>query len=224
MQSLIYTKKLTECQALLKMPKENNKRTPKDKEEEKKSKYGLSKETLERILESKPQRKEIKVIEESDSIISEEELNMISKLKNKKDKEEEKSNPIQREIVLERELSDVPLSIDTKRKENNSQDSEYISKNKKEEESNAKYQNYETNSSVKLHKAGKISESWTKPFQKREIDFVSSNPEMLTNQKPKYESYFTPKNLSDEEMKGLSKRGEFEKFQFKEKKMHYYNN
>jgi hypothetical protein len=199
--------------------KENhNKKILKDSEKEEKSNLSLSKDTLERILETKPQRKTIKVIDESESIISDEELKMLSQHKKKKKDDSEEQTIVRKPIFLERELSDESASINSKRNEFGSQDSEYISKNKQEEKSGAKYQHYETTSSMKFQKAGEISKSWSKPFQTREAGFISSESGRMPKQESNYQIYTNPQRTED-----LQKEKKEKGIMFTEAKKEYYS-
>ncbi len=197
---------------------------PDEKEEpikKSESKHGLSKETLERILEDKKPRRKIVPIKESDSRLSEEELKMLSQRKPEEEDSEEGVQPDfqRRPVFLEKELSKEPSGNLSKE----DSDAEYLTRQQSSEKADkAKYVKYESDSSVKIQKAGEIAKSWSQPFQNREPQFISSHPE-IQGQKPKYETYFTPKSMTEQELKDLSKSRESPNFGFKEEKMHYYN-
>jgi len=201
--------------------KKNEKITKKTKE---KSKYGLSAETLERILEEKSQKADYPERGEHESILSEEELKTIPKRKNKDDEEDETTIiPQQRRIFLEREINDESSSQTvTGSQQNRNQNSfEYTPINNNSSEGEKKYINYEPNPNIKFESAREISKSWSNPLQGREVGFISSHPEM-NNQKTNYETYTNPKRFSEEEMRDEAKKSNSLKFISNEAKMHYY--
>lgn len=197
-------------------PEKKNK--PETKKE--KSKYGLSKETLERILEAKTSKENFHQRGEKESILSEEELkNPIIKTK-KSDSEEVIFSPQQKRVFLERELSESSSgTISEKNRSGNS--FEYVSKNPEGENQNGekKYISYENSPNTKFESAKKISESWSNPLG-REAGFVSSENSQNKNSQ-QYETYINPKKFSEDEMKERSKKGDSPEFVMRETKMHY---
>lgn len=191
-------------------------------EDKQESKHGLSKETLERILETKAPRKEIKPIKESDSIISDEEIKLLSKLKEieKKNSEEKTTRNVPKPIFLERELSEE-FSPNTKKEKNENISSEYITRNKMDNsETKQKYQSYEHSPSRKFESPENISKSWSDPIGRREVEFIHSEQDKIGKQEQRYEIYTNPKKFDE---KDFSRDKKSNDFKVREVKMQYYN-
>ncbi len=91
---------------------------------------------------------------------------------------------------------------------------EYLPKNSQEKQQEI-YQHSENTFGIKLQKAEKISESWSKPFTQR-TDFQNISSENTPQQNSNYEVYIKPQKIEDIEKEN--------KFNFRESKMEYYSN
>lgn len=203
--------------------KKLKKEKPKISEKEKKSVYGISKENLEKILETKVHKEKLPPKEEFESIISDEEMKALLKPKKEFSPSLEKINSpqVQGVRILER---DLPEEENTKQEiRENSRNGEYISKNAQKSDGEKKYQSYETNISPQaFHKVEEISKGWSRQFNIEKTKFREIHSENEQKNKPQYETYFTPKNLSDEEIKEKMGKRNLPEFEFQEKKMNYY--
>lgn len=198
----------------------SGKEIPKETKKEK-SKYGLSKETLERILEEKISKETYPERKEKETILSEEELkNPI--IKNKANSENEIENEIvpRRKVFLEKELSEISTTGFQKQSEKNETQNqfEYISKNPKNSNDEKKYISYETSPNTKLMRPEEISKSGSNLLG-REAGFVSSVEQQNQN-KQQYEVYSLPKKFSHEDFR---EENNLSDIKMREAKMHYYN-
>lgn len=197
-----------------KQKKENTKSS-----ENKKTKFGMSKETLEKLLETKIHKEKLPPKEEFESIISDEEIAFLNK-KERPPRNQERTiiqnNPMR---ILERDLTEETNSGNEVK--GNSRNGEYISGNAQKSDGEKKYQSYEANISPQaFHKVEEISKGWSKPFvETPKFKEVHSETEQKNQ---KYENYFTPRNFSEKELKERKIGRDFQEFEFQEKKMHYY--
>lgn len=198
----------------------SKKENKKSKKENKKSKYGLSKETLERILETKTPKEKLPKKEEFPDEEFEEPNNFLMQ-KNKR-------NPISLEAInpsQEANLGNIVHSGWQNQSNQNSEGNrsgngfEYIPKDSEKGEGK-KYQSYEVNTNIKTTKPEDISSEWSKPFANSK-DFKFVRYEQDPSEESKYEKVFTPKKMSDEEMKKLHDT-KIDNFEFQGEKMHYY--
>jgi hypothetical protein len=208
--------------------KEEKKVGKEKKSEVKKSKYGLSKETLERILETKVHKEVLpKKDNFHDEEFPEEELINSSNEMNLSGENKKRRTSVSLEAVNEGERNLGTLVHSGWQNRTNSSGEngtgsgfEYISKNSEENSEGKKYQSYEVNPNIKTLKPEEAASEWSKDFTKaRNVKFVQY--EQNSSGEPKYEKFFTPKNLSESEMKNLHEK-KFRDFEFQEKKLNYY--
>ena len=94
---------------------------------------------------------------------------------------------------------------------------EYIPKGNLES-SKASYINYNKSPEMKFERPEDISKSWSKPFQEKQVEFVSSEAGKLDKTQASYEPYIKPKRIDE-----LDKEKNEKNFALGETKMEYYS-